>query len=61
LVMPSTVCEASSVGASTFNKSASCWMMNLDQEDRQLIFSIFKFCHTLRKAFSLGIITCGDP
>jgi hypothetical protein len=48
LVMPPTVCEASSVGASAFNKAASCWMMNLGQEDRQLIFSIFKFYHPSR-------------
>jgi hypothetical protein len=49
LVMPPTVCEASSVSASTFEKAASCWMMNLGQEDHQLIFSIFKFYHPSRK------------
>jgi hypothetical protein len=32
--------RTSSVGASTFDKVMSCWMMNLGQEDRQLIFSI---------------------
>jgi hypothetical protein len=32
LVMAPTICEASSVGASTFEKGASCWMMNLGQE-----------------------------
>jgi hypothetical protein len=26
----------------------SCWMMNLGQEDRQLIFSILKFYHPSR-------------
>jgi hypothetical protein len=38
--MPPTVCEAFSVGASAFDKAASCWMMNLGQEDFQLLFSI---------------------
>jgi hypothetical protein len=48
--MPPTVYEASSVGASTFDKAASCWMMNLGQEDRQLIFSIFKLHHPSRNS-----------
>jgi hypothetical protein len=61
LMMPSTVCDASSVGASTFDKAANCWMMNPAQEDRQLIFWIFKFYHPSRNSFSLGIFTRRDP
>jgi hypothetical protein len=61
LMMSPTVCQASSVGASTFDKPASCWMMNLGQEDRQLVFLIFKFYHPRETAFSFGILTCGDP
>jgi hypothetical protein len=36
LVMSPTICEASIVCASAFDKTASCWMMNLGQEDRSL-------------------------
>jgi hypothetical protein len=50
LVMLPTLCKASSIGASTFDKAASCWMMNLGQEDSQLIFSIFKLYHPSRNS-----------
>jgi hypothetical protein len=59
--MPPTVCEESSVGAGTFDKAASCWMMNLGQGDRQLIFRYLNSIILREIVFSLGILTCGDP
>jgi hypothetical protein len=61
LIMPPTVRQVSNVGTSMFGKAASYWTMNIGQEDRQLIFSIFKFYYPRETAFSLGILTCGDP
>jgi hypothetical protein len=43
LGMPPMVCEASSAGASVFDKGASLWAMNLGPAGRQLIFSTFAF------------------
>jgi hypothetical protein len=35
-------------------------MINLDQEDRQLIFSRLNFYHPSRNNLSFGILTCRD-